>query len=141
MSEFKSVYEKFESLSQEERIAAAKGATLDVLNYLNEKNYNDEFKSAFFVILIGALIGVDGTVTNSEVDIFNAVFATEFTAKDLVKTISQLSTKENMEVLDRIIDAMPEKVKLSACVLALTVISADGDVGDDEAALFQKILF
>ena len=141
MTEFKSVYEQFESLSQEDRIAAAKGATLDILNYLNEKNHNDDFKSAFFVILLGALIGVDGTVTESEVEIFNAVFATEFTSKDLVKTISQLSTKENMEILDRIIDSMPEKVKLSACVLCLTVISADGEVGEEEAALFQKILF
>lgn len=140
MANFNEVYDQFLALSSKDRIDAARGAATDVLSFLNEHNVSEEFKSSFFIVLIGTFIGVDGVVTQAEVDIFNAIFTGTFTSKDLVGMISKLCTKENVEALDKLVDSMPEEIKLSACVLALTVVSADGSIGEDERAYFEKLL-
>lgn len=140
MSHFKDIYKQFEEASTDEKLVAARGAAGEVMAFLNDKTKDSDFKTGFFLILLGTLIGVDGTVTQAEVDVFNAVFDTDYTSKDLVRLISNLSTKENMELIDRVIDSMPEKIKLSTCVLALTVLSADGKIDDEEAKFFEKIV-
>ena len=140
MSSFDDIYKQFEEANADEKLIAARGAANDVMAFLNAKTDNADFKTGFFLILLGTLIGVDGTVTQSEVDVFNAVFGTEYTSKDLVRLISNLSTKDNMELIDKVIDSMPEQVKLSTCVLALAVISADGKIDEEEAKFFEKIV-
>lgn len=137
--EFNDVYNQFLSFNDEERINCAKKGIERVFEYLNSKSADKEFNAIFFASLIGFFIGADGKITPPEAKVFNQIFNTAYSPYELVDYISKVSTIENFDILNRIIDGMDEDTKFSACIIALAVISADNRIDDSEASLFEEL--
>ena len=137
--EFNDVYNQFLGFSHQERINCAQNGTAKVLDYLKSKGVSDDFYAAFFGSLIGLFIGADGKITPNETDVFNQVFGTKYSPSELIDYVSKVTTEENYKVLNDVVDGMDEDTKFAACVIALAVIAADGDIDETEAALFEEL--
>lgn len=138
-SEFKEVYDNFLAASHQERINAARNGVGIVLKYLKGQGADDDFLGAFFGTLLGLFIGSDGKITPNEADIYNQVFGTSYSPQELVEYVSQCTTAENYKILNDIVDSMDEDTKVAACVIVLAIITADGEIDETEAGLFEEL--
>ena len=142
MSQYSDFYKQFTELSQEQRMNLCKNSVAELMAFFKDRGLleHEDFALSFFTSLIGYFIGADGKVTSNEAAIFNELFGTSYSVNELAKLLPNLMSTENFIALDEFIDGMNEEQKRYACYIILAVISADGDVSDREALLFEKIL-
>ena len=142
MSQYSDFYRKFTELSREQRMNLCKNSVAELMDFFKRQGLleHEDFAISFFTSLIGYFIGADGKVTSNEAAIFNEIFGTDYSVNDLAKLLPNILTTENYVALDSFIDEMNEEQKNYACYIILAVISADGEVSDKEALLFERIL-
>lgn len=139
MATFNDLYNQFLQLSHQDRVQIAKNGVAQTYDYLDKNGANDDVKLGFFIILIGLLIGADGKITPNETDLFNKIFGAELTPQQLIDTVSEATTNENFGALNDVIDAMDDETKGAALAVALVIISADGEIDDNERAVFEEL--
>ena len=139
--EFEELYNTYLGLSHEEKINAAKYGAYEVYKYFNEKGADNKYISGFLGALIAFFIGADRQVTQQEVDIYNGVFETEFTAEELMDYIKACSEMKHYFSLNRTFDEFPLELKKSACLIPLVVVVADGKITEEEADLFEELWY
>ena len=142
MSQYSDFYKQFTDLSREQRMNLCKNSVAELMAFFKQKGLleDEDFALSFFTSLIGYFIGADGKVTANEAAIFNEIFGTNYVPGDLAQLLPSLMSTENYLALDEFIDGMNEEQKNYACYIVLAVISADGEVSDSEARLFERIL-
>ena len=142
MSQYSDFYRKFTELSREQRMNLCKNSVAELMAFFKRRGLleHEDFAISFFSNLIGYFIGADGKVTSNEAAIFNEIFGTDYSVNDLAKMLPNILTTENYVALDSFIDEMNEEQKNYACYIILAVISADGEISDKEALLFERIL-
>ena len=140
--EYSEFYQKFIDLSREERMNLCKNATGQLLEAFQKRGLleNQDFALSFFGSLIGFFIGADGKVTPNETAIFNEIFGANYSPSDLAGILPKMMDTENFVALDDFIDGLSQEEKNLACYIILAVISADGEVSEREARLFERIL-
>ena len=142
MSQYSDFYKQFTDLSHEKRMNLCKNSVAELIDYFKQRGLSEhkDFVLSFFTSLIGYFIGADGKVTPNETAIFNEIFGTHYDPGQLAKLLPDYMTSKNFAALDEFIDGMDEEHKNYACYIVLAVVSADGEVSDKEALLFEKIL-
>ena len=142
MGQYSDFYKQFTDLTPNERMNLCKNATAELMKFFDERGLleHEDFAISFFTSLIGFFIGADGKVTSSEAAIFNEIFGTNYSPADLAHNLPNLMSTENYVALDSFIDGMADEQKKLCCYIILAVISADGEVSEREALLFEKVL-
>ena len=142
MSEYTDFYKQFTDLTEQQRMNLCQNAIAELMEDFEKRGLlkHEDFAISFFTSLIGFFIGADEKVTRSEAAIFNEIFSTHYSPEELAKFLPNLMTADNYIALDEFIDGMDQRQKQLACYVILGVISADGEVTEREAALFQRIL-
>ena len=136
---FKEVYDQFLGYSHQERVNWAIGCSDEVFEYLEKQGVEKDQIGAFFVVLVGLFIGVDGKITPSEAQMFNEIFGSNHNPGDLVDLVSNVTTNEHFNAVNSIIDGMPDEMKAKACAVALVIIASDGEITEDEANVFEEL--
>ena len=139
-SGFNDIYNQFLGLSHQERINVARNCTGKLIEFLKGLNADGEFMGAFFGTLLGLFIGADGKITPNEADIYNQIFGTQLSPAELVEFVSKCLTQENYDALNDFVDRMDDENKAAACFIVLAVITADGEIDETEAGLFEELL-
>ena len=134
------VYNHYLGLSAEERKNYADNAAGKVADTLHNKGLKDEDIARFILSLLGLAMGADGKITQSEADILNRLFNSNYTPHELVDFVSSVSSVDSLRALDKVVDSLDDDTKVAACVVVLAVISADGDIDENEAAALEILL-
>ena len=140
--EYNEFYQKFIDLSRDERMNLCKNATGELLEAFKKRGLleNQDFALSFFTSLIGFFIGADGKVTPNETAIFNEIFGVNYSPNELAGFLPKIMDTDNFIALDDFIDGLTQEEKNFACYIILAVISADGEVSEREARLFERVL-
>lgn len=135
---FKEICDKFETMSNSERLAFAKKAALNLLNYLiRAEDLTKDEAFVFVVAIIRLFVSYDKLVDQKECDLFNELFGTDLSLKELKEICEEEVDKE---AIDEIVDMLPDVMKDEVCFLGLAFISSDGKINDKEKEIFAKIL-
>ena len=136
----KEVYNHYLGLSAEERFDYANNAAGAVASFLQAQGCADDDIFGFVLNLVGLAIGADGYITPEETTILNRLFGWSYKPQDLAEFAGNSATVDNLRALDNIVDSMDNDTKLAACVVVLAVISADGEIEENEAAALEILL-
>ena len=145
MAQYDEVYQQWFALSRDERVNLCQNATLELLQFFKDQGILDDedgqrFAITFLNTLIGLAVSADWKITADEAALYNAVFSTEYTPQDLAKLLAETrQSSENIEILDKIVDAMDEEHKTLCIYIVLTIASADGEISEEEEALLMKL--
>ena len=141
---FNEIYSTYLNYSQEEKIALAKGATVELLKFFQKVGLtedNPELVQSFFHTLLSLFIGADGKITSHEAAIYNEIFGTNYSPSEMVGFVGEIiKEKDNFIDIDAFIDQMNQEQKALCCYIILAIITADGNVTAEESAAFERIL-
>ena len=141
---FNEIYSTYLNYSQDEKIALAKGATVELLKFFQKVGLtedNPELVQSFFHTLLSLFIGADGKITSNEAAIYNEIFGTNYRPSEMVGFVGEvIKDNDNFIDIDSFIDQMNQEQKTLCCYIILAIITADGNVTAEESAAFERIL-
>ena len=141
IQELQEIYDYYLSLGKEERVKAVRDSSNNFLGYLNSKGVDEDLATKLFVAILAIFIDADEDVSDAELSLFNDAFGTKLTREELsVLTRECSSNKELVDNVDKVVDSLPNPIKADVVIIGLSLISADGELTDDEIEIFEKIL-
>ena len=135
------IYNNYLAMDEATRIGRSKIAASKILYYLIHTAELTKKESVVILIaIIRLFVAYDKMVTEQECKLFNDVVGTEFTLEQFKELIDVDLTKERIEEMDGIIDSFPVLLKGEICVLGLSFIASDGNISEEEKAIFERVL-
>ncbi len=121
------------------QLEMAKEASKIVLGYMTTRL--DKASAMFlYSCTVSTFIGADGVISKPEYDLFCSIFEVEIPLEGLSETIKAACTKENIQVINEVIDSSPAEVKLAFVMLGAVFCSCDGVITPEEQELLSKYL-
>jgi len=139
INELKEIYDQFLGYTHQERINLAANAGGEVVDYLRAAGCTDEQCCFYFGSLIAIFLGADGKLTASEADLFNQVLGSNFQPEQLVEVVNNCSNQERFDYVNKVTDSMNDENKKKVLWVLLAVMADDGEISEQEEALFAEI--
>lgn len=137
--DLKEIYHQYLLLNNKQRVEEARVASLCVLTALNDKYPDNPNNARLVLLIIRMCIALDNKVSKEECDLFNALFDTKYSVKELEQFILYEDNGE-FDKLDAIVDILPLEIKYDLCLLGLLFLSSDNDLQEEEVVKFEKLL-
>ena len=140
MSTFRDVYQQYVNHSHAQRVSVAQKAAANVLGALKDGGIDDDVTFNFLTNLIKLFVSADRNCTEGECRLFNDVMGTSLTFEQFYNLTNGGSDPAFIQMMDELIDTLPDDIKVDVCTFGLTILAADDTITGAEQALFEKIL-
>ena len=137
---FEIMYEMFLELSEEKRAEIAYNSSHEIYKYFMKKGEDEDCVLGFIGALFGYFIGSDGVVSPKETALHNGMWKTNYTPEEMTNYVKLCRDNLEFEELDEVVDDLPPEIKEYACQVVLTVLTADGELTEEEKRLFEELL-
>lgn len=134
------VYNDFLNSTQEGRILTARITVRELTKYFLDKGFSEDKVLKMLLGIVGIFIAADRAVSHEELEVMNAIFDTNLNEEDVNKFVLVASKDSFFNTIDDFVDTLPKTQKLQCCIIALTIISSDGNITDNEKKEFEKFL-
>ena len=141
MATFKEIMQDYVNRSYDELLRTCKSNISDLTSIFSRYLDGDQDKTVMAVLIVfGACIGADGTVSAKEARFFNDLLNSNKSTSEIVEMVKTFGDREAVELLDEMADSMTVSEKatlLSACTCFLAV---DETINAKEIAFLAKLI-
>ena len=137
---FDNLYNAFLNQDDEKRVQKGQKALQLLLEELKNADKDDRECAKDLKGIIALFTGADKVIQLEEYQYFNNIFNSNVTSESFMNHMNKEMKNSSVEKVDKIIDALSEEGKASACVLGLCFISSDGILTEEEKEVFEKII-
>ena len=137
---FDNLYNAFLNQDDEKRIEKGQKALKVLLKELKKQNKDDRACAKDLKGIIALFTGADNIIQIEEYNYFNNIFNSNVTSDSFINHMKRELKDTSVEKVDKLIEALSEEGKASACVLGLCFLSSDGVLTNEEKAVFEKII-
>ncbi len=134
------VFQKFLSLSREERIDAARGAAGTICDFCSKQGLSDEDTVGFFCNVTKLFVSVDRSCEQGEYELFNAITGFKLSTDEFFNMTNYGSNAEFVQGMLECIKSMDEDTRYAVAVFGGCVCSADGEMTDAEKRMIASVL-
>ena len=136
-SKFDELYKTFEEKDEASRLKLANKAASNLFTYLmRAEGLSKEEAFVFILAIIRMFVSYDKAIDQKECDLFNQLLNTNLTLDEFKKIFEE---KVDENVIDEIVDSLPNEMRSEVCLLGLAFISSDGKINESEKEIFRKI--
>ena len=140
MKKFDNLYNAFLNQDDEKRIEKGQKALKVLLKELKKQNKDDRACAKDLKGIIALFTGADNIIQIEEYNYFNNIFNSKVTSDSFMNHMKKELKEASVEKVDKLVEALSEEGKASACVLGLCFLSSDKILTDEEKAVFEKII-
>ena len=137
--ELDDVFNKYLHMTYRQKVDVARETIADMADFLLKLEVGEEDRVNFYINLVRLFAGADQKFSLEECKLFNDIFSINLTYKEFTSLMVG-HDEEFVENMDKIIDMMDEKAKISACSFGLVFLSVDRNITDSERKVFERIL-
>ena len=137
---FDNLYNAFLNQDDEKRIEKGQKALKVLLKELKKQNKDDRVCAKDLKGIIALFTGADSIIQIEEYHYFNNIFNSNVTSDSFMNHMKRELKDTSVEKVDKLIEALSEEGKASACVLGLCFLSSDGVLTNEEKVVFEKII-
>ena len=135
------IYNSYLAMDEATRIGRSKIAASKILYYLiNDAELTKQEAVVILISIIRLFVAYDKMITEEECELFNKIVGTEFDFEKFKSIVDTKMNEDNISAIDEIIDSFPVILKGETCVLGLAFIACDGEISEEEKAIFERIL-
>ena len=134
------VFQKFLSLSHEERVDAARGAAAQICDFCEKQGLSNEETVSFFCNVTKLFVSVDRSCEQGEYVLFNDITGFQLSTDEFFKMTNYGSNSEFVQSMLECIKAMDEDTRYAVAVFGGCICSADGEMTDDEKRMIASVL-
>ena len=141
MATFNEILQGYVNMSYDQLLSIAKPecrkfATALMTGFDGDSDTASKALLMFFAVLLGA----DGRLTKLEHQFLNDMLGGDHSYEDTCEMVAALSRAESRELIDNMIDAMPDEYKAAGLTVALCFCAVDESITREEVAFFAKLM-
>ena len=138
MSELRSTFEKYTTLSRSALLATASRSMAIALSHLGriKKGNENELLSA----IVAAALGADGTLSEEEIDFMGELFSSSLSRERLSALTLRFENEKMRAATDRMVDSMDKEGKRAICTLCLCILASDKALAPEENSFLLRLI-
>lgn len=138
MSELKSTFEKYTTLSRTALLATASRSMATALSHLRHIKAGNE--NELLSAIVAAALGADGTLSEKEIDFMGELFSSTLTKEKLSALTARFENEKMRTAIDRMVDSMDKEGKRAICTLCLCILASDKTLLPEENAFLLRLI-
>ena len=139
MSKLNELIDQSVSMSMENRIQVAGDATDALIKGLKEVGISDDNITNFLINVFKLFVSGDRKARRDEYVLFKDLFNLDIDTDTFFDITNYGSDAKFVQQMDDIVDKAPKDVAIAVVTLGILIITADGEVSDDERKLLERI--
>lgn len=137
---FDNLYNAYLNQDDSKRIEKGQKALKHLLKEFKKLNKDEKTCAKDLKGIIALFTGADNIIQIEEYNYFNNIFNSNVTSDSFMNHMKRELKEASVEKVDKLVEALSEEGKASACVLGLCFLASDGVLTDEEKAVFEKII-
>ena len=138
MSELKSIFDKYTTLSHTALLATASRSMKTALSHLRRIKPGNE--NELLSAIVAAALGADGRLSEEEIDFMGELFSSTLTKEKLSALTERFETEKMRAATDRVVDSMDKDGKRAICTLCLCILASDKAIAPEENAFLLRLI-
>ncbi len=139
MSKLNELIDQSVSMSMENRVQVAGDATEALIKGLKEVGISDDNITNFIINVFKLFVSGDRKARRDEYVLFKDLFNLDIDTDTFFDMTNYGSDAQFVQQMDDIIDKAPKDVAIAVVTLGILIITADGEVSDEERKLLERI--
>ena len=137
---FDNLYNAYLNQDDSKRVEKGQKALKYLLSEFKKEKKDEKTCAKELKGIIALFTGADNVIQVEEYNYFNKIFNSNVTSESFMNHMKNELKDSSIEKVDKLIDALSEDGKASACVLGLCFLSSDGILTEEEKQVFERII-
>ncbi len=136
---FDEYLQEFVNRPYEDLVSIAKQGIAAVMPALKRKFNDGETASKYIILMIGACISADGTLTPLEAKFVSEILGKAFDKDVILSLAKTCNDEETRELIDGVIDSLSKDDKAALCTACISAMCADETISSREVSFIKKL--